>query len=63
MAGFVLSAIVYKRHFRCPIISPDKMEELLVFSKSKDDKTNQQIYMERIPNHIEIINTTKFLPL
>ncbi|MBB1078622.1 isoprenyl transferase [Limosilactobacillus sp. STM2_1] len=31
------------------------MEERLVFSKSKDDKTNQQIDMERIPNHIAII--------
>lgn len=55
MAGFVLSAIVYKRHFRWPILSTDKMEERLVFSKSKDDKTNQQIDMERIPNHIAII--------
>ena len=32
-----------------------KMEEQLVFSKSKHDEINQQLDMERIPNHIAII--------
>ena len=32
-----------------------KMEEQLVFSKSKHDEVNQQLDMERIPNHIAII--------
>lgn len=31
------------------------MEEQLVFSKSKHDEINQQLDMERIPNHIAII--------
>lgn len=32
-----------------------KMEEQLVFSKNKNDKINQQLDMERIPNHVAII--------
>lgn len=32
-----------------------KMEEQLVFSKSKHDEINQQLDMDRIPNHIAII--------
>ena len=31
------------------------MEEQLVFSKSKHDEINQQLDMDRIPNHIAII--------